>query len=391
MVFNYYMPVDIHFGYGSLSKVGEVARRFGFKGLIVTGKSSKKHGYLDKVISNLILNNIRDVIIYDEIEPNPTDISVNKGARISAENKVDFIIGLGGGSILDAAKAIAIVSSNEGFAWEYVFYPEGPKSIPYYTRPVIAIPTTAGTGSEVNKYSVISNPNRKEKLAIAHSLNYPKVAIVDPELTMSMDKNLTATTGIDAFYHAFESYTNKLNNRIAEDLDVVALKLILKWLEIAYEDVTNKEARENMSYGAMLAGIAIDQKRAGIIHAMEHPISGRYPQVAHAKGLSALGYYVTLYNIKRAPEKYRKLALELGLKDEYHLLETLKNLTKKLNLPLSLKELGIVPDEELPRILAEDVYFTGRNAFNINPAEITEKEVELIYKASLFEDESLVP
>lgn len=384
------MPVDIHFGFGAISKVGEAARRFGFNGLIVCGKSAKRYGYLDKVISNLVINNIRDIIIYDEIEPNPTDISINKGARIASENKVDFIIGLGGGSILDSAKAIAIVSSNEGFAWEYVNYPEGPKAIPYYTRPVIAIPTTAGTGSEVNKYSVISNPNRKEKIAISHSLNYPKVALIDPELTMSMNKDLTATTGIDAFYHALESYTNRLENRLAEDFGEKAIKIIFDWLEIAYNDGQNKEARLNMSYAAMMAGIAIDQKRAGLIHSMEHPLSGRFPQIAHAKGLSALGYYVSLFNIKRAPEKYRRLSKAIGLKDEYEFLEKLKALTKNLNLPMSLKDLGLDINEELPDILSEDVYFTARGVFNINPADITQEDVKSIYKASFYEDESYV-
>ncbi len=389
-MFNYYMPVDIHFGFGAISKVGEIARRFGFKGLIVCGNSAKRLGYLDKVVSNLVINNIRDIIVFDEIEPNPTDIAVNKGALIASSNQVDFIIGLGGGSVLDAAKAIAIVSSNEGFAWEYVNYPEGPKSIPYYTRPVIAIPTTAGTGSEVNKYSVLSNPNRKEKIAIAHSLNYPKVAIVDPELTMSMDKDLTATTGIDAFYHALESYTNKLENKIAEDFAVKAIKIIFDWLLIAYHEPQNKEARLNMSYAAMIAGIAIDQKRAGLIHSMEHTVSGRFPKIAHAKGLSALGYYITLFNIKKAPQKYQRLAEELGLKDEHELLNKLKELTIALSLPRSLKDLGLAQDEDIINDLAEDVHFTARGVFNINPADITEEDVRNIYKTSLFEDESLM-
>jgi len=217
MNFDLYLPVEVIFGVGSVNKVGEVGRRFGYRVLIATGKkSTKENGALDRVVESLNRNGAEEIIIFDQIEPNPTDKSVNLASEIVVKEKIDYIIGLGGRSSLDSTKAISIVSSNEGYAWDYVNYPEGPRLIPFLNRPVICIPTTAGTGSEVNRYSVLSNPIRKEKMVISHSLNYPRVAIIDPSLTVSMDRRLTALTGIDALMHALESLTNRLSNFFAE-------------------------------------------------------------------------------------------------------------------------------------------------------------------------------
>lgn len=379
--FNYYLPTEIFFGEGTLNKVGEVGRRFGFKCLIVTGKSStKKTGVLDRVISSLIINNIKDVLVFDEVEPNPTDKSVNKAADIATKESVDFIIGLGGGSVLDSAKAVSIVSSNEGYAWDFVLYPEGPKSIPYYNRPLIAIPTTAGTGSEVNKYAVISNPVRKEKLVIANSLCYPKVAIVDPKLTYSMDEDLTKTTGIDAFFHAFESFTNIKINYIADEFASKALKEIPKNLTVLMGDLQNEKARNSMSYSSMIAGIAIDQKRAGIIHVLEHPLSGRYPDIAHAKGLSALSLYVLKFNIENKAPTYKKLLDLFGFEKDTQILDFLLKLLENLKLPTSIKDLG-VKREDID-ILVEDVFLTARNALEINPVPVSIDDVKKIYEMS---------
>ena len=378
-IVNEYRPVEIYFGEGAVKKAGEVGRRFGFKALIVTGrKSTKVSGALDKLTKSLDEHGIR-YVIYDEITPNPTDKQVNKGADIAVREKVDFIIGIGGGSVLDAAKAISIVSSNEGYAWDYVRYPEGSRLIPYLNRPVITIPTTAGTGSEVNRYSVLTNPMTKEKMVISHSLNYPKVALVDPELTYTMPPELTAITGFDALMHALESLTNKRENFIAEEYAVKAAQLISKWLPVAYEEPENREARRYMSYAAMLAGIAIDHLGVALIHAMEHPVSGHYPNVAHAEGLSALSTYITAFNYKGNPEKYALFAKLLGEEEKPHrAVDALIKFIERFNLPKTLKELG-VEKEKLER-LAEDVYMCGRTAFTVNPVEVDMDTVYELYE-----------
>ena len=380
MNFDLYLPVEVIFGVGSVNKVGEVGRRFGYRVLIATvKKSTKENGALDRVVESLNRNGAEEIIIFDQIEPNPTDKSVNLASEIVVKEKIDYIIGLGGGSSLDSTKAISIVSSNEGYAWDYVNYPEGPRLIPFLNRPVICIPTTAGTGSEVNRYSVLSNPIRKEKMVISHSLNYPRVAIIDPSLTVSMDRRLTALTGIDALMHALESLTNRLSNFFAEDLAIRAIQIIRRWLPVAIEEPENLQARSYMSYAAMLAGIAIDRKRVALIHGMEHPVSAHYPHIAHAEGLSALGVAITDFNYKGNPEKYALFAELMGYKPEPHMaVKALEDFLEKVGLRLSLKELG-VEREKIER-LTEDTYMLSRGLFPINPVEPTMEDIYKLYE-----------
>lgn len=380
MNFEFYLPVEVIFGVGSVDKVGEVGRRFGYRVLVVTGKNStKRNGALQRVVDSLKRHGAEEVFIFDQIEPNPTDRSVNLASELVVREKIDYIVGLGGGSSLDSAKAISIVSSNEGYAWDYVNYPEGPRLIPFLNRPVICIPTTAGTGSEVNRYSVISNPIRKEKLVISHSLNYPKVALIDPSLTVSMDRRLTAVTGIDALMHALESLTNRLSNQFAEELALRAISIIKEWLPVAIEEPENLRARSYMSYAAMLAGIAIDRKRVALIHGMEHPVSAHYPHVAHAEGLAALAVAVTEYNYRGNPEKYALFARAMGYDEEPHMaVKALEDFLERVGLRLSLKELG-VEKEKLER-LTEDVYMLSRGLFSLNPVEPTLEDIYRLYE-----------
>ncbi len=380
MVVNYYRPVEVFFGEGALDRLGEVGRRFGFKALIVTGReSARRSGALEKALASLRSAGIQEYILFDEVVPNPTDRIVNRGAEIAVREKVDFIVGLGGGSALDVAKAVSIVSSNEGSAWDYVKYPEGPRLIPYYNRPVICIPTTAGTGSEVNRYSVITNEIRKEKLVISHSLNYPKVALVDPELTRTMDRKLTAVTGFDALTHALESLTNKAENFMAEEHSVRAIELIGKWLPVAFEEPENREARKWMSYASMLAGVAIDHMGVALIHAMEHPVSAHYPHVAHGVGLAVLAPYVTKFNLKGNPKKYALFARLMGYEEKpERAVDALLDLTERLRLPRTLKEIGV--EEEKIERLTEDVYMLSRHSFAVNPVEPDLEDVRRLYE-----------
>ncbi len=380
MVINFYRPVEIFFGKGALDKAGEVARRYGFKVLIVTGKeSAKRNGALDRLIRSLNAHGIQEYILYDEVIPNPTAEVVNRGAEIAVREKVDLIVGIGGGSALDSAKAISIVSSNEGSAWDYVKYPEGPRLVPYLNRPVVCIPTTAGTGSEVDRYSVITNPLRKEKLVISHSLNYPKVALIDPELTFSMDRSLTAITGFDALTHALESLTNRAENFMAEEYSVRAIELISRWLPVALEEPENYRARERLSYASMLAGIAIDHLGVALIHAMEHPVSAHYPSVAHGLGLAILAPYVTEFNYKGNPEKYALFAKLMGYEEKPHLaVEALVNFLERIELLNTLKDVG-VEEEKLDR-LTEDVYMLSRHSFMLNPVEPDLDDIRKLYQ-----------
>jgi Alcohol dehydrogenase, class IV len=382
MNFDFYLPVEIIFGRGRIKSLGEVAKRYGYRAIIITGrKSAKENGALEKALGSLKSWGVEKVIVYDKVEPNPTDKIVNEASQIVVEEKIDYIVGLGGGSALDTAKAVSIVSSNEGYAWDYVNYPEGPRLIPYLNRPVICIPTTAGTGSEVNRYSVISNPIRKEKLVISHSLNYPKVALIDPELCLSMSPKLTAITGVDAFIHALESLTNKVENVFADELAIRALRIIKEWLPVAVSEPSNLKAREWMSYAAMLAGIAIDKKRVALIHGMEHPVSAHYPNIAHAEGLAALAPAITEFNYKGNPKKYALFAEIMGYEPKPEkAVSAVADFLEKVGMRVSLKELG-VEKEKLER-LAEDTYMLSRGLFPINPVEPSMEDILKLYQQS---------
>ncbi len=383
MVSNFYIPVEVFLGENATLKVGEVARRFGFKAVVITGKkSSKENGSLQKVLDSLKKHGISEVLIYDEVEPNPIDRNVNDAARLVVEEKVDLIIGLGGGSALDVAKAVSIVSSNEGSVWDYVKYPEGARLVPFYNRPVICIPTTSGTGSEVDRYSVVTNPIRKEKLVVSHSLNYPKVAIIDPLNTTSMSPYLTAVTGFDALTHALESLTNRADNFIAEEYSVKAIRIIAKWLPVAVNEPDNLEARKQMSYAAMLAGIAIDHLGVALIHTLEHPVSAHYPHVAHGVGLAILAPYVTKYNYEYRKDKYSLFAELMGYPSEPHkAVDSLVEFIDTLGLPKTLKDVG-VEKEKLDR-LTEDVYMLSRHSFIVNPREPKElDEIRELYESA---------
>ena len=382
MNFDFYLPVEIIFGRGRIKSLGEVAKRYGYRAIIITGrKSAKENGALEKALGSLKSWGVEKVIVYDKVEPNPTDKIVNEASQIVVEEKIDYIVGLGGGSALDTAKAVSIVSSNEGYAWDYVNYPEGPRLIPYLNRPVICIPTTAGTGSEVNRYSVISNPIRKEKLVISHSLNYPKVALIDPELCLSMSPKLTAITGVDAFIHALESLTNKVENVFADELAIRALRIIKEWLPVAVSEPSNLKAREWMSYAAMLAGIAIDKKRVALIHGMEHPVSAHYPNIAHAEGLAALAPAITEFNYRGNPEKYALFAEIMGYEPKPEkAVSAVADFLEKVGMRVSLKELG-VEKEKLER-LAEDTYMLSRGLFPINPVEPSMEDILKLYQQS---------
>jgi len=380
MVVNFYRPVEVFFGKGAIDKAGEVGRRYGFKALIVTGReSARKSGALDRLIRSLNSHGIEQYILFNEVIPNPTDKVVNAGAEIAVKEKVDFIIGIGGGSALDSAKAISIVSSNEGSVWDYVKYPEGPRLVPYLNRPVICIPTTAGTGSEVNKYSVVTNTIRKEKLVLSHSLNYPKVALIDPELTITMDPELTAITGFDALTHALESLTNRAENFMAEEYSIRAIELIREWLPIAVEEPENYQARKNMAYASMLAGVAIDHLGVALIHAMEHPVSAHYPHVAHGLGLAILAPYITRFNYKGNPDKYALFARLMGYEEKPHLaVDALIDLLERIKLLKTLKDVGV--EENMLERLTEDVYMLSRHSFLINPVEPSLDDVRELYR-----------
>lgn len=372
---NVYNPVKIHFGAGLLGETGKIAKKYSDKALIVTGKNSmQKTGTLDRLVQTLKDAGV-EPIIFDGITPNPTTYEIDSAADIARKKGAGLIIGLGGGSPLDSAKAVAVAAKGDIPVWDYL------KNEAKEALPVITVVSTSGTGSEVNRYSVMTNPETGEKPGFGYECMYPREAIIDPDIMLSMPPYVTAATGFDVFVHIFEAFTGKARNAFSSAYCMQAFYILKDNLVKAYNEPDNIEARGNMAIASALAGLAIDISGVGIMHAMEHPVSGNYPNVAHGAGLAALAAESMKYNLNSCRKEFMLIAHHLGIKragksdDEYawSLIEKTKEILSALNLNIRLKDLGVEKDK-LKKI-AKEAFGTMGFAIQNNPAEAGENEI----------------
>ena len=300
--FGFGLPRKLIFGRGSIERLGEVVEDLGLSGkaLLVTGRSfAKRSGYLDKLKEILESNGV-SVAIFDRVEPNPSAETVELGAELGKREKVDFIVAFGGGSAMDAGKVIAILSLQGGRAEDY-FYPA---VIRPPILPVIAIPTTCGTGSEVTKYAVISKGLKKN--TVAGELIVPIASILDPDVLSYLPKDLLAYTSMDAISHAIESYFNKNANPLSDIYVFEALRNIMKYFKDAYDG--SIDARGRLLYASMLAGEAINLCGTTIVHGTGYYLTMRY---GFHHGL-ANALLITQF-IKQVSDLMSQRTLELGL------------------------------------------------------------------------------
>lgn len=243
--FTFNMPTRVLFGFGQLNHLHE-EKLPGKKALIVTsnGQSVKKYGYLSRLQKELTAAGV-EYVLFDQIRPNPTRKNVMDGAQAVKDNSCDFVVALGGGSVMDCSKCIALMAVNPGDIWDYSLSKNGGKKIAEFEAlPIVCITTSAGTGSEVDIAAVISDDELKEKTGIFFPSMFPTLSIVDAELMMSVPPALTAYQGMDTFFHASESVINKNEHPMGEMFALKAIELVAKYLPIAYKDGSNKEARE---------------------------------------------------------------------------------------------------------------------------------------------------
>lgn len=312
-IFN--MPTKVLFGAGQLSHLHEQTLP-GKKALIATsnGTSTKKYGYLASVEKELDLAGVAHVL-FDEIRPNPTKENVMNGAKSMRDNGCDFIIALGGGSVMDCSKCIALMAENDGDIWDYSFSSFGGKKQPKNDAlPIVCITTSAGTGSEVDIAAVISNDETKEKTGIFFPSMFPKLSVVDADLMMSVPPKFTAYQGMDAFFHASESVINKNEHPMGEMFALKAIELIAKYLPIAYKDGNNKEARENMALANTLAGYYMLCTSA---HTIEHVMGSYHEDLVHGAGLimTAHAYYNFFAEKQAAEVPMMKMAKAMGVEN----------------------------------------------------------------------------
>ncbi len=382
MNINVFNPTKIHFGNGCINDAGKIAIKYSDNALIITGKSSmRKSGTLDRLVK-IMRNAGVNPIIFDKITPNPTIDEIDNAADIAKEKAVGLIIGLGGGSSLDSAKAIAVAAKGNIPVWEYLNVHTSD------ALPVITIVSTSGTGSEVNRYAVMTNPRTEEKPGFGYECMYPKEAIIDPEIMTSMPAYVTATTGFDVFIHILEAFTGKTRNAFSSAYCMQAFYLLRDNIIKAYNEPHNLDARGNMALASALAGLAIDLSGVGIMHALEHPLSGHYTNIAHGAGLAALTVESMKFNLEACKRDFMLIAHHFGIKragrndDEYaySLIEKTQELLTSLNLNISLKDLG-VEKSALPKV-AEGAFTTMGFAVQNNPAPASEQTALMLLEKS---------
>lgn len=313
--FQFYMPTKVLFGAGQLKNL-HLEQMPGKKALIVTsnGQSTKKYGYLAAVEQELDQAGVGHVL-FDGIRPNPTRDNVMDAALKARENDCDFVVALGGGSVMDASKCIALMMVNDGDLWDYAFSAKGGhKPFEHPSAPLIAITTSAGTGSEVDMFSVISNDELEEKTGVFDISMFPTISVVDSDLMMSVPPKFTAYQGMDAFFHAAESVINTKEHPMGEMFALKAIELIAKNLPVAYKDGSNKEARANMALANSLAGFYM---LCTSQHTMEHVMGSYHSDLAHGAGLIMISheYFDFFAERKAAEEPMKKMARAMGVEN----------------------------------------------------------------------------
>lgn len=313
--FQFFMPTKVLFGAGQLKNL-HLEQMPGKKALIVTsnGQSTKKYGYLAAVQQELDQVGVTHVL-FDGVRPNPTRKNVMDAARQARENDCDFVVALGGGSVMDAGKCIALMMVNDGDLWDYTFSAKGGhKPFTHPSAPLVAITTSAGTGSEVDMFSVISDDELQEKTGVFDISMFPTISVVDSDLMMSVPPQFTAYQGMDAFFHAAESVINKNEHPMGEMFALKAIELIAKNLPVAYKDGADKEARANMALANSLAGFYM---LCTSQHTMEHVMGSYHSNLAHGAGLIMLSheYFDFFAERKAAEEPMKKMAQAMGVEN----------------------------------------------------------------------------
>lgn len=313
MDFQYFIPTKILFGAGKLNDLSKV-KLPGTKALIVisNGTSMRKYGYLDKVQSLLKENSVES-LVFDKILPNPVLSSVMDGAAIAKRECCDFIIGLGGGSSIDAAKSIAVMAKNPGNYWDYISGGSGGgKVVPNGALPIVAITTTAGTGTEADPWTVITKEDTNEKIGFGNEDTFPVLSIVDPKLMTSIPPHLTAFQGFDALFHATEGYIANIATPLSDIFALKSIELISKNLSEAVKNGENIEARTNIALASTLSGMVESTSSCTSEHSMEHALSAYYPQLPHGAGLIMLCESYYSFFEDKVPERFIDMAKAMG-------------------------------------------------------------------------------
>ncbi|PLT35385.1 iron-containing alcohol dehydrogenase [Bacillus sp. V5-8f] len=371
--FTFHLPTLIEFGFGKAGVLGEKLLRMGVKNIfLVSDKGVEAAGLLESLERSMRGANIQ-YETYLEVEPDPGLETIDKGAAVFTSGAYDCIVAVGGGSAIDTAKGIRIIAANGGSIGDYAGVEQVGKAP---TVPLIAIPTTSGTGSEVTIFGVYSDWVKNVKVTVTSQYMAPTIALVDPELTMNLPKNMTAASGIDALAHGIESYFSKRSRPASAALAMEAIEIVGSHLRPSVNKGKNQEARIGMSQGSLLAGMAFNNSFLGLTHAIGSALSG-HCHVPHGVAIGLLLPHVVEFNSSACPEKAAKISKALGVKadslDNMALQagSSVADMVRDIGLPTRLRDVN-VPKEKLPAI-AQDSFKSGMMKFN--PRQPSESEV----------------
>ena len=371
-----FVAPEFIFGIGARHRAAFYAQNMqARRALVVTDPGIIAAGWLDELNESLHESGVATVV-FDVVTPNPKDHEVMAGARRYRDEGCDVIIAIGGGSVIDCAKGIGIVSANGGHILDY----EGVDRIPRPGPPLICIPTTAGTSADISQFAIINNTDRRYKVAIISKSVVPDVALVDPETTTTMPPYLTACTGLDALTHAIEAYVSTASSPVVDVHALAAIRLIQENLTAAIDDPANTEARENMALASLQAGLAFSNASLGAVHAMAHSLGG-YLDLPHGESNALLLDHVIRFNFSAARERYRNIAAIFGLAgaDERALGAAIAALRERCGIAAGLATRGVTRgtiEELAPHAERDACLFT-------NPRRATLADLKTIYAEAL--------
>ena len=379
--FEFFIPQNITVGAGTLAKLPECAKKLGGShAMLISGPTLRKMGVVDKA-ADYLKDAGMAVDIFTDVEANPSVTTVEKATEAYKDSGADFIVALGGGSPMDVAKAVGVTAKYGGSITEY----EGAHKVPGKIVPLIAIPTTAGTGSEVTAFSVITDHSRDYKLTVFSYELIPKYAILDPDLIATAPASVAAACGMDAFIHACESYISTDASPFSEAMSEKAMELIGRSIRAYVANRTDVDAASDMLVGSLFAGIAFSWARLGNVHAMSHPVSA-YFDVPHGVANAILLPTILDYNKLADKGKYKKIyeyVSETHRSDESFtpdmLVDAIRALNNSLSIPANLTEVGVTEDKI--DVMADDAMKSGN--IIANPRQSTIRDIIELYKKAM--------
>jgi len=370
----------IVFGEGAINKMAdEIHALGGKKVLLVQDQALEKVGVAEQVMAPFKAHGI-PYVLYDQVTSEPEPSLADQGAALAREEGCDLVVGVGGGSSLDVAKAVAMLARNDGKAEDYI----GLETVPMPGLPSIMVPTTAGTGSEVTFTAVFTMREKKAKGGINSRFLYPDLALLDPELTLSLPPNVTATTGMDALTHAIEGFTSLQSNPMSDIVAKEAIALIGANLKRAFEEGDDLQARREMLLGSLMAGLALASAGVGACHALAYPL-GAFFDIPHGLANAVLLPYIMDYNCSSAEAKFAEVASLMGGMDPKQSqksdpekgVDVVRRLSQNIGIPQGLKDLDI-PESDIEK-MAEMAMTVARPIEN-KPRKMTKEAAIGIYR-----------